>query len=228
MINSNADASSGLPMIALRDIRISFPTPSRPGEIQVLTGLSLDVMPGEFLAIAGRSGSGKTTLLRIAAGLLTPAAGTVTWQGVALEGSPRGALAERRRGLIGFVFQSGGLLEHLTAAENVALGHIPTGIRIDGRKRAQDLLARVGLDGRSSHFPAQLSGGERQRVAIARALFGDPPLVIVDEPTANLDRSTADEVIGLLAELRGDGRTLLVASHDVHLVQRADRVLHID
>jgi ABC-type lipoprotein export system ATPase subunit len=150
------------------------------------------------------------------------------WNGRALSELSRSVLAQRRRELMGIVFQSGGLLEHLTAAENVALGDLPRGVRTDGRQRAESLLGRVGVEIRSRHFPSQLSGGERQRVALARALFSDPPLLIVDEPTANLDRSNADEIIGLLTRLCGDGRTLLVASHDSHLVQKADRVVSLD
>ncbi|TAM62874.1 MAG: ATP-binding cassette domain-containing protein, partial [Chloroflexota bacterium] len=138
------------------------------------------------------------------------------------------ARAGRRGGFIGYVFQNAGLLPALTAAENVALPGLPEGSEADGRTRARELLATVGLAGRDRHFPAQLSGGEQQRVGIARALYGEPPLLLVDEPKANLDRVAADAVIALLAGLAGPGRGLLVASHDPALIARADAVLHLE
>ena len=195
MTNADPDVLSARhPLVALSDIRIAFRTPNQTGEIQILDGLSFEVGLGEFVVVAGRSGSGKTSLLRIAAGLLVPAKGTVVWNGRALSELSRSVLAQRRRELMGIVFQSGGLLEHLTAAENVALGDLPRGVRTDGRQRAESLLGRVGVEIRSRHFPSQLSGGERQRVELVRALFRDPPLPTVDQPTAHLERLDPDEV----------------------------------
>jgi putative ABC transport system ATP-binding protein len=228
MTTASGGAAIDSPLLALHHVGASFPTPDRQGEIVVLRDVSLEVAEGELVAIAGRSGSGKTTLIRLAAGLLRPDAGVVEWNGISVDGLSRDVLAERRRTLIGIVFQSGGLLEQLTAAENVALSQLPAGVGTTGRARAVDMLDRVGLVNRARHFASQLSGGERQRVAVARALFGDPPLLLVDEPTANLDRRSGDEIIELLAGLRTESRALLVASHDDHLLCRADRVLRLD
>lgn len=126
------------------------------------------------------------------------------------------------------MFQGAALIDSLTAAENVALPALPRGRRDSGRRRALALLADVGLGARGGHFPRQLSGGERQRTAIARALFNDPALLVVDEPTANLDRASADAAIDLLAELANDGKGLLIASHDEHLIRRASSVLWLE
>jgi putative ABC transport system ATP-binding protein len=215
-------------IVALRGISAVFPTPDRRDEIVVLQNISIEVAPGELVAVAGRSGSGKTTLLRVAAGLRRPDTGVVEWDGVTINYLRHDDLLRRRRTLIGIVFQSGGLLEQLTAAENVALSWLPDGLGISGKGRAIEMLERVGLVTRSGHFPSQLSGGERQRVAVARALFGDPRVLVVDEPTANLDRHSGDDIIELLAGLRTLSHGLLVASHDENLLARADRVLNLD
>lgn len=214
-------------LLAARDVSASFRAPDARTRIQILRDVSLNLAPREIVVVAGRSGSGKTTLLRIAAALIRPDAGTVEWDGQRVDLLSPDALATRRRSQLGFVFQSGGLLEQLTAAENVAIGEMNGG-PVNGRERSTAILDRVGLASRSRHFPAQLSGGERQRVALARALFGDPPLLIVDEPTANLDRQTADDIVSLLDGLRSDGRGLLIATHDMRLIDRADRVVQLD
>ncbi len=204
--------------------------PSRDGSapIRVFEGIDLELRAGELVCVAGRSGSGKTTLLHIAAALIVPTSGVVRWRRVdpaELGDAERSAL---RREMLGIVFQEAGLIGTLTAAENVALPGLPAGLGRDARRRARELLELVGVAGRANHFPSQLSGGERQRVGIARALFADPPVLIVDEPTANLDRRTADAIIELLASIRAAGRGLLVASHDAHLIARADRVVALD
>lgn len=163
----------------------------------------------------------------MASGLLRDFEGEVRWRGVPLRGLRPDDLAALRRNLIGIVMQSGGLLEQLTAAENVALPLVPSGVRADARSRAVGLLERLGVAGRARHYPAQLSGGEGQRVALARALFREPEILIADEPTANLDRESADRLIDLLGQLNADGSTMLIASHDPHLIARAARVIEL-
>ncbi|MFI5254124.1 MAG: ABC transporter ATP-binding protein [Candidatus Limnocylindrales bacterium] len=195
--------------------------------LRVLDGISLTVLAGELVLVAGRSGSGKTTLLSIAAGLLRPTVGEVRWSAASLNGMSMDALARLRGTGIGVVFQNGALIDTLTAAENVALAAVPRGLRTS-RNRARELLADQGLSARADHFPSHLSGGEQQRVALARALFADPPLLIVDEPTANLDRRSADALIRLLRRQAIDGRGLLVASHDAHLIREANRVIQLE
>ena len=185
MTNADPDVLSARhPLVALSDIRIAFRTPNQTGEIQILDGLSFEVGLGEFVVVAGRSGSGKTSLLRIAAGLLVPAKGTVVWNGRALSELSRSVLAQRRRELMGIVFQSGGLLEHLTAAENVALGDLPRGVRTDGRQRAESRLGRVEFESRSLQSPSQPSGGERQRSRVAREAISDPAATPLDARTS--------------------------------------------
>ncbi|HWP62492.1 MAG TPA: ABC transporter ATP-binding protein [Candidatus Binatia bacterium] len=201
--------------------------PSRDGQtpIRVLEGVDLELRAGELVCVAGRSGAGKTTLLNIAAGLVMPTSGVVLWGDVELDALGDAERSRLRRERLGLVFQDAGLIDRLTAAENVALPGLPAGLGRDARRRARELLEIVGVSNRANHFPSQLSGGERQRVGIARALFRDPPALLVDEPTANVDRATADAIIDLLVSLRAAGKGLLVASHDPHLIARADRVL---
>lgn len=214
-------------LLELREIGMVFAS-SGAEAVSVLVGVSLAVRRGELVAVAGRSGSGKTTLLNIAGAMLAPTSGSVLWGGTAVSSLRPRELAQLRGRQVGIVFQGAELIGSLTAAENVALPALPKGLREDGRERARSLLAGMGLGGRPRQFPSQLSGGERQRVAIARGLFADPSLLLVDEPTANLDRSNADAVIELLAALAADGKGLLVASHDEHLIRRADRVIGLE
>ena len=214
-------------LLQVEDVSMRFPARDGGRPIELLGTLSLRVDPGELVVVAGRSGSGKTTLLNIAAGLTQPSEGTVSWAGKPITGFASGALAERRGRFLGIVFQNAALIDSLTAAENVALAGIATGRR-DDRHRAIALLDQFGLRARARHFPRHLSGGEQQRVAVARALYADPPLLIVDEPTANLDRRTADGLIKLLLGLGSAKRGLLVASHDLHLIAAAARVVELE
>jgi putative ABC transport system ATP-binding protein len=213
-------------MLALDSVAMTYPTSD--GTIELFRNLTLAVWPGELVAVVGRSGSGKTTLLRIASAMLRPVAGSVRWNGELVDHVDDGRLVAWRAGHLGIVFQGAALIDTLTAAENVAIAAIPSRARGVMPLDPHDLLGKVGVSNRSRHFPRQLSGGEQQRVALARALFSDPPLLIVDEPTANLDRRSADEVIELLGSLARDGRGLLVASHDPHLVGVADRVIELE
>lgn len=216
------------PLLRLDGVEIAYPTPGGERLLHVVGPTSFGVAPGELMCIAGRSGSGKTSLLNVAAGLQPPSAGYVYWRQLEVGALRDGQRAAQRRHLIGYVFQGGGLIDSLTAAENAVLAAIPDGLPTDAASRVQRLFAEVGLADRHQHFPSQLSGGEIQRAALVRALFHDPPLLIVDEPTANLDRASADSVIDLLAELRDRGRALLVATHDPHLVDAASRVWRLE
>jgi putative ABC transport system ATP-binding protein len=201
-------------VISLRNLSKTFSTPA--GTFRALRGVSLEVAAGEFVAIVGRSGSGKSTLLNLIAGLDPPTTGSVTVGGRALHELRREQLAGWRGRQVGIVFQFFQLLPTLTAAENVMLpmDFCNTWPARERRARAQSLLAGVGVADQADKLPATLSGGQQQRVAIARALANDPPLLLADEPTGNLDSATSAEVFGLLGSLAAAGRTVLVVTHE--------------
>lgn len=197
--------------------------------IPVLDGVTLRVESGEMLCIAGRSGSGKTTLLSICGLLLAPDAGRRMLEGEDLTEVSVDGSARFRREHIGFCFQDFLLVPTLTALENVLLPLVPDGVADADVDRARELLSEVGLGDRADHLPSRLSGGEQQRVAFARALIADPRLLLIDEPTANLDRRSAAGIGDLLHEARDARlRTILLASHDPSLMALADRVLELD
>jgi putative ABC transport system ATP-binding protein len=195
-------------------------------DLTVVKNISFSLEAGGFLAIVGPSGSGKTTLLGLLAGLDRPTSGSVTLDGDALDQLGEDARARIRGEKVGFVFQSFQLIPTLTALENV---QVPLELRgIDGRRRAEALLERVGLGGRGHHYPAQLSGGEQQRVALARAFSNEPKVLFADEPTGNLDARTGATVVELMGELNRDsGTTIVLVTHDPDLASRARRTIRL-
>ncbi|MCH6588609.1 MAG: ABC transporter ATP-binding protein [Proteobacteria bacterium] len=198
--------------------------------IEVLHGVSLEVRPGELVALVGPSGSGKSTLLHIAGLLERPDAGEVVIGGQAASALDDNARTGLRRNTIGFVYQYHHLLPEFSALENVVLPQMIAGLsKAEARVRAEELLALVGLSERVEHRPARLSGGEQQRVAIARGLANAPAILFADEPTGNLDPHTAEVVFDLLIELvRGAGLAVLIATHNLDLAARMDRTLHLE
>ena len=195
------------------------------GEFVAINHLSIDIAQGEFVAVVGWSGSGKTTLLNLLAGIDRPTAGTVRVAGADLGSLSESGLAAWRGRNVGLVFQFFQLLPTLTVIENVLLPMdfaktIPVGER---RDRAQHLLERVDVGDQADKLPATLSGGQQQRAAIARALANDPPILLADEPTGNLDSATADAVLELFADLNGDGRTIVVVTHERDIRAIVDR-----
>ena len=197
-------------------------------QVQALKGVDLVVDKGEFVAVVGPSGSGKSTLLNLVGCLDTPSDGTYMLGGEAVAGLDRDQLADVRNRRVGFVFQNFNLMPQLTALENVELPMLFGGIgRKERRRRAMEHLDRVGLAERVEHRPTELSGGQMQRVAIARALAMEPDIVLADEPTGNLDTGSGSDVMSLLTDLWGQGRTLVVVTHDSTLASRAGRVVEI-
>jgi putative ABC transport system ATP-binding protein len=203
----------------------------RGGErIDVLKGVTLDIPPGDFLALMGPSGSGKTTLLNLLGGLDTPTEGSITVAGDRLDKLSGSRLSAWRARHIGFIFQLYNLLPVLTAARNVELPLLLTKLsKADRRKRVQVALSVVGLGERMNHYPRQLSGGQEQRVGIARAIVTDPTLLLCDEPTGDLDRRSGDEILDLLQALNQQhGKTIVMVTHDPHAAARAKRTLHLE
>src|SRR3954464_9476753 len=197
-----------------------------PSRVEILRGISFAVARGQFLAIMGASGSGKSTLLGLMAGLDTVTSGSVVLDGVDITDLREDDLARLRGRKIGFVFQSYQLVPTLTAEENILLPAELSGSGGDPRGRAKDLLMRVGLSNRAHHYPVQLSGGEQQRVALARAFITQPPILMADEPTGNLDSANGQHVLDLLLQLNRERQTTLVlVTHDRHLAECADRII---
>lgn len=199
-------------------------------EIHVLQGLNLDVDKGEFIAFMGPSGSGKTTLLNLLGGLDVPSAGTVTVAGDEITNMSRGRLTKWRARHVGFVFQMYNLIPVLTAYRNVELPLLLTKLSgVQRRQHVETALQVVGLADRMHHYPRQLSGGQEQRVAIARAIVSDPTFLLCDEPTGDLDRKSADEIMELIEELvKQHGKTVLMVTHDPVVAARANTTLHLE
>jgi putative ABC transport system ATP-binding protein len=208
-------------VIEVRDVKKWIQNGSR--RVEILKGISLSIPAGQFVAIVGASGSGKSTLLGLLAGLDTPSSGEIWLDGTPIHNLAETELAAVRGRKIGFVFQSYQLIPTLTALENVLL---PYELNVEGHglKRARGLLEAVGLGERMEHYPIQLSGGEQQRVALARAFVVEPPIVMADEPTGNLDSSNGRLVLDLLLERNSHaGATLVLVTHDAEIASRADR-----
>lgn len=199
-------------------------------DIHVLRTFNLAIQAGEFVALMGPSGSGKTTLLNLIGGLDQPSGGSVIVDGEHLERKRSGQLARWRAGHVGFVFQAYNLLPALTAARNVEMPLLLTGLSAKERRRHVDTALRlVGMDERRHHRPAELSGGQEQRVAIARAIVSDPKLLLCDEPTGDLDRDTANQVLELVTVLnRKYGKTVVMVTHDQLAAAYAGRVIRLD
>jgi putative ABC transport system ATP-binding protein len=219
-----ADAHNG-PAVHLRNVVKTYQSPSRP--FTALHDINLSVPAGEFVAVVGKSGSGKTTLLNVLAGIDRPTGGEVSVAGTPVHSLSESRLAEWRGRTIGLVFQFFQLLPTLTVAENVMLpmdfaNVIPTPER---RSRAVELLERVGIGNQADKLPANLSGGEQQRAAIARALANDPPILLADEPTGNLDEQTRTSVLDLFDTLNAEGRTVIVVTHERDISRYADRLV---
>ena len=193
-------------------------------EVYALHDVNLDIQEGEFIAIIGPSGSGKSTLLNMIGCLDKPTSGAVFIDGIDTGKLSENGLAEIRREKIGFIFQQFNLIHTLNALENVALPMFFAGVKRETRlKRAEELLANVGLGDRIYHKPSEMSGGQQQRVAIARALSNDPEVVIGDEPTGNVDTETGNTIIDILEGLNKEGRTVIVVTHDAEIAARVGR-----
>ena len=214
------------PVVRLADVRRDYHMGGE--DVHAVRGVSLEIAAGEYVAIVGPSGCGKSTLLHLIGVVDQPTTGTVTVSGERVD-QMRDADATRfRLRNIGFVFQRFYLMPALSAAENVELPMAEAGMKRGARRaRARELLAYVGLAGRTDHRPAQMSGGEQQRVAIARALANRPALLLADEPTGELDAATGADVIALLGRLNADGTTVIVVTHDENLARAARRVVHM-
>ena len=217
--------AQGSPLIAIRDLVKTYVV----GEMQVraLRGVTLDVNPGEFVALTGPSGSGKSTLMHLLGALDRPTSGRYFLVGRDVSALDKRALAGVRNSEIGFVFQGFNLLPRTSAMENVELPLLYAGVRSarERRARAQHALESVGLGERLDHHPNQLSGGQQQRVAIARALVNNPKLLLADEPTGNLDTRTSIEVMGIFQRLNAQGLTILLVTHELDIAEYGTRIL---
>jgi len=224
-VDGSGDASS---LVQVRDLDKTY---RRGGEeIHVLQGLNLDVSKGEFVAFMGPSGSGKTTLLNLLGGLDVPTRGSITVAGDEITHMSAGNLTEWRARHVGFIFQMYNLIPVLTAFQNVELPLLLTKLsKAERRAHVETALSIVGLSDRMNHFPRQLSGGQEQRVTIARAIVSDPTFLLCDEPTGDLDRKSADDVMSLIEELVAHHhKTVLMVTHDPVIAARAQITLHLD
>ncbi len=215
-------------LVSLRNITKTYQR--GPEKVQVLHGINLDIASGDFVALMGPSGSGKTTLLNLIGGLDTPSGGEIAIEGQRIDQLSAGQLSTWRSHHVGFVFQFYNLMPMLTAQKNVELPLLLTNLNAGERKRrAQIALTLVGLADRRDHRPNELSGGQQQRVAIARAIVSDPTFLICDEPTGDLDRQSAEEVLCLLQLLnREHGKTIIMVTHDPKAAEYATHTVHLD
>jgi len=227
-VNENRTAPVLQPLVEIRRLAKSY----LRGEqvVPVLTDITLDIQSGDFTALMGPSGSGKTTLLNLIAGIDKPDSGSLRVGGMDITSLSEAELADWRATNVGFIFQFYNLMPVLTAYENVELPLMLTDLsRRERRERVEMTLSVVGLADRMKHYPNELSGGQQQRVAIARALIGDPTLIVADEPTGDLDRTTAEEILGLLERLNREvGKTIVMVTHDPKAAEKAHRVIHLE
>ena len=224
----NASKDSTRPLVEIRGLTKAYTRGKQ--SVEVLHNIDLDIPEGDFVALMGPSGSGKTTLLNLIGGLDSPSGGVLMIDGDRIEEHTSNELAAWRAATVGFIFQSYNLMPVLSALKNVELPLLLTDMsRSERVRRAEVALELVGLSDRASHKPNELSGGQQQRVAIARALVSDPRILICDEPTGDLDRKTADEVLGLLRQLNENfGKTIVMVTHDPAAAKYAKRVVHLD
>jgi len=216
------------PVVEIRGLAKSY---QRGGQIvDVLSGLDLDILPGDFMALMGPSGSGKSTLLNLIAGIDKPDRGTLRVNGVDITRLSQAALAAWRARHVGFIFQFYNLMPVLTAQENVELPLLLTDLgRRERRERAALTLSMVGLSDRTTHYPSELSGGQQQRVAIARAIVTDPTLLVADEPTGDLDRVSAGEILQLMERLNVElGKTIIMVTHDQRAAEQAHSIVQLE
>jgi putative ABC transport system ATP-binding protein len=215
-------------LVEIRHLTKSY---RRGGQVvPVLTNISFDIRAGEFVALMGPSGSGKSTLLNLIAGIDKPDSGSLRVNGIDIATLSEGELADWRATNVGFIFQFYNLMPVLTAFENVELPLLLTRLpRIQRRERVELALSMVGLTDRMEHYPSELSGGQQQRVAIARAFITDPVLLVADEPTGDLDRVSADDILAMLARLNSElGKTIIMVTHDPHAARSAHLIRHLD
>jgi putative ABC transport system ATP-binding protein len=214
------------PLIQIRQLRKIYQMGQQ--RVHALAGVDLDIQQGSFTVLMGPSGSGKSTLLYLLGGLDRPTSGQILIRGQDLNKMDENQLAVFRRKTLGFIFQQFNLVASMTALENVAFPMRFAGIsRRERHKRAMELLKQVGLESHARHRPTEMSGGQQQRVAIARALVNDPPLILADEPTGNLDSATGFSVMQTLSDLHHSGRTVLVVTHDPRMLRFATQALYI-
>jgi putative ABC transport system ATP-binding protein len=226
--NARGDSISSLPLVEIRNLTKYY---QRGGQIiPVLVDIDFDVRLGDYLALMGPSGSGKSTLLNLIAGIDKPSSGTIKVGGVDIARLSEADLAAWRAAHVGFIFQFYNLMPVLTAFENIELPLLLTALsRHERRERVDVALALVGLTDRADHYPGELSGGQQQRVAIARAFITDPTLIVADEPTGDLDRTTGEEILGLLERLNRElGKTILLVTHDPKAAEKAHRIVHLE
>ena len=221
-------APTAEPLVAIRELTKFYVRGDQV--IPVLVGINLDIHAGDYVALMGPSGSGKSTLLNLIAGIDKPTSGRIHVAGVDIAQLSEADLAAWRAASVGFIFQFYNLMPVLSAFGNVELPRLLTSLsRRDRRERVETALSLVGLADRMEHYPNELSGGQQQRVAIARALIGDPALIVADEPTGDLDRVTAEEILLLLQRLNREvGKTIVMVTHDPKAAEKAHRVIHLE
>ncbi|RZT42161.1 ABC transporter ATP-binding protein [Cupriavidus agavae] len=223
-----APTAAAPPLVSIRHLAKSYQRGAQT--VPVLSDISLEIAEGDFIALMGPSGSGKSTLLNLIAGIDRPDSGQLLVGGVDISELPEASLADWRAAHVGFIFQFYNLMPVLTAYENVELPLMLTRLsRAERRERVEMVLGMVNLADRMDHYPSELSGGQQQRVAIARALITDPTLIVADEPTGDLDRTSATEILAMLQRLNAEvGKTIIMVTHDAHAAEAARSLVHLE